>query len=94
MSLYRINLDWVAYTRHNEQTLMSGISNEFGVHGEGVNSMHPLVPVEATDRICTKHGATQHTHADDNNQEQCWAHDYFAWTDSPCNMVDAWTDGV
>jgi hypothetical protein len=48
-TLWRINPGWVTYTKRTEQDLVEYINNEYGVHGEGVDSMVPLVPVEMED---------------------------------------------
>ena len=43
---YRFNPEWVSYYRRTNQELVAEINDEFGVHGEGVDSMVPLVLVE------------------------------------------------
>ena len=56
-TLYRINPEWLTYYRRTDQEMIAEINDEFGVHGEGINSMVPLVPAKidyeaATDALC------------------------------------------
>ena len=45
-TLYRINPEWLTYYRRTDQEMIAEINDEFGVHGEGINSMVPLVPAK------------------------------------------------
>ena len=45
MALYRIDPQWTEYTHVDEASVVAMANDGYGVHGEGVNSLVPLVPV-------------------------------------------------
>ena len=46
MTLYEIDERWVEHTRYRLDGFIADVNDEYGVHGEGINSLVPLVPVE------------------------------------------------